>query len=167
MKTIYECEICRARYDQPGKALACEAQALPTDIKVGDIIKKHDQYGWHTGPDHWIMFNTGTFHGRSMRDFYWLVIAVEEKMGSDNGRHCNQITCISRGIVNGPSVDGRGEWGIDTFNQYLEKGFGTDAEVVNDPPAKVRAEADAFLQCGFVIGNDRGTVTVLTKKGKS
>ncbi len=164
MKTLYQCDTCRAQYDNIAKALSCEAQKLPTNIKVGDIIKKHDGYGWHTGPDHWIMFDTGTFHGRSTRDFYWLVLEVNPNAGSWSGHHCNRITCVSRGVVNGASVDAKGDWGIQRFNDYVDKTYaGNYAEVVKRPPRKVRKEANEFIRRGYVI--DPHEIKVTTKKG--
>lgn len=155
MKTIFQCEICRAQYDTAGEALKCEAQGLPTHIKVGDIITKQDGYGWHTGPDHWVIFNTGKFHGVSTRDFYWLVIGIQPNAGSGRGKHCNEVICVTRGVVNGPSVDGKGDWGVARFNDYLDETYAAHYPlVVKNPPRKVREEAGEFMKRGYVIDRD-------------
>lgn len=167
MKTLYQCDVCRTNYYSAADAMKCEAQGVPTNIKVGDIVKKHDGYGWHTGPDHWIMFDTGKFHEVSTRDFYWLVIEIKENVGSGSGHHCNEVICVSRGIVNGWSVDDAGDWGVQQFNHYLDRTYSSNWPVVaEDVPFKVRSEARMFMERGYVIGTDgKGNLKVTTKKG--
>jgi len=168
MKTLYQCELCGAMYTAKKKAQACEAQGVPTGIKVGNIIKKRDGYSWRTdGPDYWIMFNSGEDRGTKLMDFYWLVIEVIEKAGSSSGHHCNQVTCVTRGIVNGASVDGKGDWGIHCFSHYLDENFSNNYPVlVEDPPAKVREEADAFMSRGYVI-DSKACLEITTVKQRS
>ena len=165
MKTLYECETCRSQYTDKKKALACEAQGVPTNIKVGDIVKKSDGYGWFTGPDHWVMRNAGEHNGTPLMNFYWLVIEIKENTGSNHGRHCNEVTCVTRGVVNGPSVDGAGDWGIHRFNHYLDEDYSRHWPVVaEDVPQLVIDEAAAFMAHGFTV--DQREVKVTTKKGE-
>jgi hypothetical protein len=177
MKTLYMCEICRTNYETPAAAQACEAQGFPTNIKVGDIIEKHDGYGWHNGDDAWVIHNRGMFHDVPLRNFYWLVISIKPGRSSSN-RHCNEVTCVTRGVVNGVMVDGAGEeispsyapegaWGVTQFNHYVDPLYSTNNPVVvTDVPPKVREEAAAFMAAGYIVGrDDRGVATVSTKKG--
>lgn len=167
MKTLYECEVCRAQYPSKKQALTCEAQGFPTSIKVGDIIKKHDGCGWCTGPDHWIMRDAGEFHDVKTMNFYWLVIEIKENVGSGNGKHCNEVTCVTRGVVNGASVDGKGNWGIQRFNHYLDENYSSDYPVVaEDAPQQVIDEAAAFIARGYIIDLDeQARFRVTAKKG--
>lgn len=166
MKTLYQCEVCGTTYEVRAAAAACEAQGVPTNIKVGDIVTKRDGYGWHNGDDAWVLHNRGMFHGQPTRDFYWLVVSIGPGNSSSN-RHCNAVVCVSRGIVNGLSVDENEVWGIDSFNHYVDPAYsGISPVVAVDPPAKVREEAAAFMARGFVVGRNRdGYVSVTTKKG--
>jgi hypothetical protein len=154
---LHRCDTCRTVYDTSVEANACEAQGLPTGINVGDIITKYDGYGWHTGPDYWIAEwlkrKPRSADGRPNRNFYWLVIGIEP-MRSLRNFHYNTLTLVSRGIVNGYSVDGKGEWGAFRLDHYVQRDFGNDPEIVEKPPAKVRADADAFIARGYTIGRD-------------
>jgi hypothetical protein len=152
-KIIYQCDVCRTTYSLLRDAEACEAQGLPTGIKVGDIIRKHDGYGWQTGPDHWIaewLKERRFADGKPNRDFYWLVIGVQP-MRSPRTPHYNTLTLVSRGVVNGRSVDDKGEWGVFQLDHYVRRDFGNDPELVENPPAEVKADADAFMARGYTI----------------
>jgi hypothetical protein len=161
MRTIYQCEVCRTNYEVPAAAQACEAQGVPTNIKVGDIIEKHDGYGWHNGDDAWVIHDRGKFHDVPTRNFFWLVIDIKPGRSTGN-HHCNEVTCVTRGVVNGLSVNGEGVWGITQFNHYIDPRFnGNNPVPIPNPPAKVREEADAFMRRGYVIGtDDKGMLTV-------
>jgi len=167
MKTLYQCEMCRANYDDAKKALECEAQGVPTNIKVGDIVKKHDGYGWSNGLGYWVIHGAGEHNGMKLVNFYWLVIEIKKNVGSGSGKHCNEVTCVSRGIINGVSVDGKEEWGINRFNHYLDGSFSSNYPVVaEDVPQKVRDEAAAFMARGYTVDLDsKGYLRVTTKKG--
>jgi hypothetical protein len=153
---LYRCDTCRTVYNTSAEANACEAQGLPTGINVGDIITKYDGYGWHTGPDYWIaewLKERRSADGRPNRHFYWLVIGIEP-MRSLRSVHHNTLTLVSRGIVNGYSVDGKGEWGVFRLDHYVARNYGVDPRLVSNPPPKVKADADAFIARGYTIGRD-------------
>jgi len=167
MKTLYQCELCAEMYTDKKQAAACEAQGVPTNIKVGDIVRKGDGYGWFTGPDHWVMRDAGEHNGVKLMDFYWLVIEIKENTGSRNGKHCNEVTCVTRGVVNGVSVDGNGDWGVHRFDHYLDETYSQHNPVVAEGvPQQVVDEAAAFMARGYIVDLDKqGYVRVTTQKG--
>ena len=144
---VYICDICRAKFNTLDKAQNCENDGVPTDIKVGDIIQRHDGYGWHTGPEHWIIRGDKTFHDKPIHDFYWVVVAAtgHDQFSFGEHFHHNRLILATRGVVNGKSALGSDEWGVIEHRHYTRKRIGVDAVVVENPPALVRAEADAFL----------------------
>lgn len=154
---IYQCDICGARFDNLAEAILCESAGVPSQFKVGDIIRRHDGYGWSTGPEHWIIREGKRFNGTPVHDFYWVVVAATGHDRFSNcrglGWHHNRLILVSRGIVNGPVVVGSPEWGVSKQSVFAHEHIGTSAKLVENPPAQVRAEADEFLaQHVFVPG---------------
>lgn len=169
MKTLYMCELCRTRYEVAADALACEAQGYPTGIKVGDVITKHDGYGWYNGDSAWVLTKIApesTAHlVKTINDFYWLVIDI--KPGANLGnKHANEVLCVTRGVVNGLSVDDEEDWGVSRFYHYCDTRMNDINPVVaTDVPPKVREEAAAFMARGYVIETTaQGNLAVSKKK---
>lgn len=100
MKTIYICEGCGQKYDDPALAQACEAQKPAVKFQPGDIVTKGYGFGWFDGEAEWVrnirVLNRRARHGRELTHldgktddrncfdgcctigFYYVVTAVDE-----------------------------------------------------------------------------------------
>ena len=95
MKILYQCEICGKKYNTEIEAIKCERTPYNPKLKVGDIIKISQNFGWFDGDKKWIRNpNVGPKNGPMKRlpcpngnsncfeecccySFYWVVTAID------------------------------------------------------------------------------------------
>lgn len=144
---VHFCPVCSATYTTQREALGCvKRYTKALKYKPGDILWRHDGYGWHDGLPHWHREYPDEFQGREMKllGFFWVVTAITPRIVVDRGatgRYFNArpqdahelvLHVHSLGICNGMEGGRRG-WA--SANQF---------EVV-EVPAKVRREAKPLV----------------------
>lgn len=85
VRTVYECPICKKRYDKQDSAKCCLSKGLPKPkFRVGDVVRLNRQYtGWYDGDKRWIAkcWREGRKGQRGDLDFgfdfYFVVVGIE------------------------------------------------------------------------------------------
>lgn len=92
---IYRCPGCERFYADRDVAIACSNSNEKLGAKPGDIVIIDVGYGWWDGADHWMIFNTGKFHGKSTHSAYFIITAITHH------KHKARYSVKTLGILNG------------------------------------------------------------------
>lgn len=97
MKTVYICEGCGEKYNNPDEARACEARDPGKRLaEVGDIVTARAGFGWFDGDERWViqptaglsayregrcpLKDTNCFSPCCTYSFYYVVTAIDVAM---------------------------------------------------------------------------------------
>lgn len=86
MKTLYQCEVCKATYVSKCKALECEASTGKPKFEVGDIVFARSGFRWYDGDKKWIS-NPGVLEKKNSDHGYEFYFVVTHIDGDPYDRH--------------------------------------------------------------------------------
>ena len=97
--TLYECDICKQRFETAEGAIACESTGTDrTPCQVGDIVLRGG-FGWYDGDERWIAFRAkDTYRGIKglyLLTFYYVVTAI------DLDNHRTRIHVVTKAMKSG------------------------------------------------------------------